>query len=109
MPVVSIVTSTEPSNDGGPNVIQRKKSVVIVTPPVPSSDGEQDKNREQSTSVSCIAMSPSVPEGQQAATQRRGSFSLHGDRRGSDISRRMSVSGGNMPLVLREEDAHSIS
>ena len=59
--------------------------------------------------VPVIILTEPPSDGQNDVEQRRQSFSMHGDRRDSRISRQMSVTGGGTPLIVREENEHSLS
>ena len=48
-------------------------------------------------------------DGEEDVGRRRQSFAMHASRRDSRISRGTSVTGGPVPIILREENEHSIS
>ena len=71
-----------------------------------SNEGDMIK---QAAAESPITMPASLPEGKQDLEQQHQSFSLHGSRRDSHMSRRMAVASASTPLVANEENEHSIS
>ena len=61
------------------------------------------------SSIAVIEDTFSPQYGQQEARERRRSYAMHGDRRDSRLSKKVSVAGGTAPSVLRAENEHSIS